>query len=476
MQRDAHLLSIRTTTDLSNLLSSETIAPSIAGFVVTDASIMDPEDKESLALAKAVVDLIKHPYSVLGGNSASTTTNTNTNTNTTENGTSSTSDSATGSNSASTSISNSREGTMRKENTVIFAFSFPAQAALRPLRFNKFISQHFGVSWRLCGATMGRVKLEICEPSLRNMGSRVYRGNRYEMRGVFLEGVEEGDKVLVVARGASVRNGGLGRQGQPEGKISVAGGDCVSAVVKRVGKEGEEGLLLLEQGEDKGKETDSTAAEDGDYEIERVQTGGPDGWTNVPLPSLGIGTGAGDAGGGHADLEDVEMVDEADLYREEHDWADDELNDTGKEDQDEDEDEQVDASDETSSSSSSSCSGGSEGYPEQRVIYVDSPNRRLSHTMAEDSDASSDKFDPRKNKKNKKKAKPKRIADCPVAIHEVRSWTDRDGQRVRARGYVGFVGHVEDNRSMASLILGMCAVRNTTPLPAAMRDALANII
>ncbi|KAF9885813.1 hypothetical protein FE257_012284 [Aspergillus nanangensis] len=56
------------------------------------------------------------------------------------------------------------------------------------------------------------------------------------------------------------------------------------------------------------------------------------------------------------------------------------------------------------------------------------------------------------------------VADSPVAIHEVKSWVDNgNDEAILIKGYVGFVGHVEDNRSMSSLILGMCAVGEFVP-------------
>ncbi|GIJ82218.1 hypothetical protein Asppvi_000724 [Aspergillus pseudoviridinutans] len=45
-------------------------------------------------------------------------------------------------------------------------------------------------------------------------------------------------------------------------------------------------------------------------------------------------------------------------------------------------------------------------------------------------------------------------ADCPVAIHEVKPANESED----GGSYVAFVGHLEDSRSMASLILGICGV------------------
>ncbi|KAI9042620.1 uncharacterized protein KD926_005226 [Aspergillus affinis] len=50
-------------------------------------------------------------------------------------------------------------------------------------------------------------------------------------------------------------------------------------------------------------------------------------------------------------------------------------------------------------------------------------------------------------------------ADSPIVIHEFKRTVVRDGVSEKMpSGYVGFVGHVDDSRSMSTLILGMCAV------------------
>ncbi|GFF65729.1 hypothetical protein IFM61392_01415 [Aspergillus lentulus] len=47
--------------------------------------------------------------------------------------------------------------------------------------------------------------------------------------------------------------------------------------------------------------------------------------------------------------------------------------------------------------------------------------------------------------------------DCPVAIHEVEPANDTETEELGG-SYVAFVGHLEDSRSMAALILGICGV------------------
>ncbi|KAL2818823.1 hypothetical protein BDW59DRAFT_151881 [Aspergillus cavernicola] len=417
MQRDAHLIYVMNTTDLLRVLASPKIVSTIAGFVVADAAIMDGESESESGDAQVLGEVVVGLLCRLNPSSSEEQEQ----------------EHELGSGRMDSRWKQGR----RREWTILFAFDFPAQAARHPLRFGKFIRDHFGVGWKICGSTKGRVRLEIGERALSQLGVRVYRGNKYEIRGVFLEGVDEGDKVLVVAKGASVKNGGLGSQGQTEFEF---------------GDEGEEGGGGS-CGED-GGETDSTAGGDREFEIERVEEGGAvEGWTAAPLGGL---TAA--AGGGNED-NDIDMVD-PELCREEYDWADDELTTTETETEDADEDENA---------SESTTSSDADERPNQRVIYINAQERRQHHQANAHSDS---EIQTPTQPNPTPQEKPKRIADCPVAIHEVNSWIGQGGQRIRRRGFVGFVGHVEDNRSMASLILGMCAVRNTRPLPESMQEYL----
>lgn len=49
---------------------------------------------------------------------------------------------------------------------------------------------------------------------------------------------------------------------------------------------------------------------------------------------------------------------------------------------------------------------------------------------------------------------------CTVALHEFKNWRQNEetGKEEIICSYLGLVGHVEDNRSLASIILGMCSV------------------
>ncbi|KAL2835750.1 hypothetical protein BJY01DRAFT_252386 [Aspergillus pseudoustus] len=451
LQRDAHMITIPTSATfynpietLTTLLTNPTITPSIAGIVIADASIMDTENPGMLELTKTLRILIQslpprlhHPYRHLPHNTLTP--------------------------------------------TLIFAFDFPSQATRQPLLFHKYMSTHFDLPWRICGATMGKVSLEIQESGLLKMGRRMYRGQGYSLRAVFLEDVQEEDKVLVVAKSASVRNGGLGRSGQPGvERLQLAlreqdAGESVGVFVNGIRGEFEE-----------GNETDSTAGDEREFEVNvsRVEVGEGDDWTVARPRYDSYGQDLNLTGPGHDDI----RIGDPETYWDEQDFADDELTATADIESDvafEFEDE----GDKSSSSSDDINSDNSDGYndekPTKRVIYINSSSHRRTNTVSPSSSSNElDNTDPQATPTAHSRAqidspffqrqsKPTRLANCPVAIHELRSTTvNHQGKRVRVRAYVGFVGHLEDNRSMASLILGMCAVINTKPLPESVRRDL----
>ncbi|KAL3465999.1 hypothetical protein BJX64DRAFT_34297 [Aspergillus heterothallicus] len=463
LQRDAHIITIPTTSDFHNpietvtaLLTNPTITPSIAGIIIADASIMNTEDPRMVEFTVALRNLIQtlpprlhHIYTRYTRHNHHTLT-----------------------------------------PTLLFAFDFPSQATHQPLLFHKYISTYFGLSWRICGATMGRVSLEIQESGLLKMGGRMYRGHGYSLRAVFLEGVQEDDKVLVVAKSASTRNGGLGRSGQPGvEKLGLSqredgAGDSIGVFVNGIRGESE-----------KGDQTDSTAGDEREFSIgvRRVEVGEAEDWA-IARPRFDNGGRELDAGD-----DDIRMADPEPCL-DEYGFADDELATTT----DMDSDAGFGFEDDKSSSGSEGTDsdngiGTNDEKPTKRVIYINSPEHRRTSTVSSISSSPSsnehDKIESqattaatgsrpqrkphtsrpqRKPHTSRKKLKLTRLANCPVAIHELRSTTtvDHEGKRVRVRGYVGFVGHLEDNRSMASLILGMCAVKNTKPLPESVRRDL----
>ncbi|KAL2870231.1 uncharacterized protein BJX67DRAFT_378221 [Aspergillus lucknowensis] len=420
MRRDANLVPAFTTSPdhLDSLITNPVIFAALGGIIVTDASIMDPENPAAHSITKTLLGFLNGtgPFWILWRER----------------------------------LGENRNNINDFPRNVVFAFDFPAQAARQPLRFGKYMAENFGLSWKICGATMGKVDLVFSERVLRKMGGRRYRGGKYVIRGVFLEGVAEGDKVLLVDKRASIKNGGLGTQGQPD--VDVDHG--VDALFGGVG------LEELRAAKRDGDETDSTVMDE--CEVHRVDVQAEDGtsWTVPPSAA----DPADPAGAGGAGQDGIEMVHPEQSW-DEYDLADDEL--TGTELDDESEDEEGEAS---------TTSEDTDDWllpNEKHVIYINPPDHR---EWTNTDDTTSPSLSPREPKNPKSEAIPKRIANCPVAVHEVKSKVEKYDQSLLIRGYIGFVGHVEDNRSMAGLILGMCGVMNTKPLPEAMRSVLRNLV
>ncbi|RDW81359.1 uncharacterized protein DSM5745_04916 [Aspergillus mulundensis] len=474
MLRDAHLIFAFNVADIHRILSDEVIADSIAGFVVTDARVMgvdtgsgagtdvgvstrgtcrdtrEDQDAETVAMSNMLKDIVQGKYAYgyeKPQEKPKVTGRKNRNRGLIP-------EFPTGTNTVH-GISNRRPRNTPRDWTVVFAFDFPAQAACHPLRFGKYMLETFGLGWRICGATKTKWQLCINEPCLKKMGERVYRGDKYEIRAVFLDGVVENDKVLIVKKKTE-----HDQKDESQKKKQKASRCTVRERRRNEAKEHDDMEMAERVSSD---ETDSTTGEEPKFRIERVEVSDRHGGWRL----------AADANGPFlpAPGEDVEMLTpmiRAELRREERDWADDEL--TTGEDSDCDDkievdeggcDEDDEGEDSTSSSSSSSDDDNNPNPTRNtRTIYLN-PDQR-----GQKSDSDADDVQSPKKKKQKRSYKPaKRIANCPVALHDVRSWLEKGDQRVRVYGYVGFVGHVEDNRSMASLILGMCGVRNTAPLP-----------
>ncbi|KAL2814324.1 hypothetical protein BJX63DRAFT_431480 [Aspergillus granulosus] len=442
LQRDVHIITIPTFSDsynpidtLTTLFTNPAITPSIAGIVIADASIMDVEDPSMVELTETLRNLIqtlpphvRHPHR------------------------------------------NQSHRTLTP--TLLFAFDFPSQATHQPLLFHKYFSTQFGLAWRICGATMGRVSLEIQGSGLLKKRGRMDRGQEFSLRAVFLEDVQEGDKVLVVAKSASVKNGGLGRSGQP-------GAERFDWTQREEGAGESIGVFVHEI---KGaSETDSTAENEGEVEVSvgSVEVREGNEWI-VAKPHVDRhGQESGLTGPGH---EAIRMVEPC---WDEYGFADDELTDFDSDGEFEFEDGKDKSSSSSGDTDSNRENGGDHmGIPSKRANYFNSPSHYRTNTISSSSSSFNEPDHPYLHpllqstshtnlQSPKRKPKPARLANCPVAIHKLESTAnDREGKRVRVRGHVGFVGHLEDNRSMASLILGMCAVRNTKPLPEGARRDL----
>ncbi|KAL4804268.1 hypothetical protein BDV18DRAFT_162031 [Aspergillus unguis] len=463
MMRDAHILFVRTLAGLHRVLADQYMAELIAGFVVTDARIMgvdikvqnqavrdsvegeeeddDDEsneagsgdgdgDEEMIGLSNVLKAIVTGAYSYERPDPLS---HQNPCPNTSGIGNRGLIPAWTH---PSASLTVNKRPSQFHEWTVVFAFDFPAQAARHPLRFARYMAETFDVRWRMCGAAKGKWTLAMNDQVLGKLGARVYRGNQYQLRAVFLESVEEKDKVLIVKRGAKM----------PQLDVGFRKSDQASNDENRA--EHELGEYKEDQDSDNG--TASTTADYGDMEIERVEVGDRHGWTI-----------AADRNGAIPEDEDTVMTEVE--FRPGYDADDESKSPTDPGTQDED--------DNTSSSSTSTEN------TDKRVIFINVPHQRGSRNRNTTDNLPEDKG------KERTKLTSKHVEDCPVAIHEVNVRPNgrenphgvgagHGNNKSRVRGYVGFVGHIGDNRSMASLILGMCGVQSTRPLPETLQTFL----
>ncbi|KAL4946678.1 hypothetical protein BDV06DRAFT_218144 [Aspergillus oleicola] len=419
IQRDAELVFALGLADLKRVLADEEIIQSIAGFVVTDAAVMgiDENDGEMHAISRLLAEIVKgaHSYKQAVTNLGQKTRTRNTG--------------------GSSNNTTKRILINHHESTVLFAFDFPAQATLHPLRFKNYMSETFGAGlrWKICGATKNEWTLGINEPGLRKMGGRVYHGNRYKMRAVFLDGVEEEDKVLVVDKGK-----GAAEPDNVRYSVRLKGiyADCL----------GDLPASLC------GYETESTVHEGENFDSEHVKSADNDASSTLTANTDDVAFPPLRGRGGK-----VTLAEDLESRREECEWADDEL--TAESDNQEDDD---DDNTDTDTASTSCTYLDTEEQPNRHIIYFNVPHK---HGKSHDNAQAHSDFDSDSGLAHDRMTRNHvGVADCAVALHEIRSWTEIDSQRFRTREYVGFVGHVDDNRSMASLILGMCGVQNARPL------------
>ncbi|KAL4948863.1 hypothetical protein BDW69DRAFT_188860 [Aspergillus filifer] len=425
LERDAHVIFANGLTQLRCVLANESMAESIGGFIVTDARVMGVDggngdgdedgDGEARAISGLLTEIVKGTYS-FHHEEASTISGPD----------------------QPTSSKYLHRTIISHEWTVLFAFDFPAQAALQPLRFKNYISDNFGaeLGWKICGATKNEWTLKIKGVGLRNMSGGVYHGNRYRMRAVFLDGVEDSDKILVAGKGKA-----SAEPGDADGRLRGLDTDPLGD----------------SQLSGPGYETDSTTAEE-DFDFQKGQAADAELGSIIaknnntipshfpPIPACGLR------------MADLCSRDEC------RKWVNDRLA----------------AESEFFRHARNDCSGAAYGYTgsdgdgddeeqtDRWIIYTNVPEvcGQRSDSVQDDDDHYDSDPDAEQVLEVEDEVEGSvgvAVADCPVALHEIKSWIEAGGQRVCVRGYVGFVGHVEDNRSMASLILGMCGVQKARP-------------
>ncbi|PLB54628.1 hypothetical protein P170DRAFT_470082 [Aspergillus steynii IBT 23096] len=463
--RDAHLLTITSLETLEEALTQH--GPKIAGFIIASTAILHPVHN---ALAMRLAALVH--------------------------------------NNAQTVSSNSDADRIY---TVLFALSFPSEAINRPLLFAIFMRNVFHLPWRLSGKTSQKVKTKLRVSVLRKLGQRVYRG-RYCMRSVFLRNVKLADKVVVATGEFPI--GGQRFMGLD---VSRWLGDGVELLEDEYGAQTESTDEEKELEDWQSEESDVTAVggDFGDaYSFGEAgsDTYQGDGTGNVAGPASNlVGNGVGDETmqadedvGFLGDVEDNDaqgldihpIVTTTLVINNNHthtQHADDALSDNSTiispasllntsptavstlattteassfegEDNDDEFGGQV-FEDEDDDELTSAITLTPTTNPAFNLTHAFNPtanaNTNIPMYITTDEEDISAPLHPTGWVPSDDEGTSVDVccADSPIVIHEFKRTVAREGvEELVPSGYVGFVGHVDDSRSMSTLILGMCAV------------------
>ena len=458
MNRDVELYWAPNIQNLNNTIHKH--SHRIAGFIISDAAIMDPEHEE---LAQRVASLSRTPG---------------------------------------------------REWAVVFAFDFPSQAARAPFRFNQYMEAYFGLGWRMCGKTENKIKMKLRTLALRKVAKRAYR-TEYEFRGVFIRGVKQSDKFLVTV-------GEFSSGGQPDENLLEE--ESSSTAVGGTGDASSDGDSHIPVGRRPALNTTShfalppsnAGAHDDDDTISELsqQTAAdfnyPD---NIAAPEDDENNLADDEEsmfdseeGEYMEFEPAQSITPAHVLnltttttttnsntpqQHHHQQEDDE--EVEQEDEEEDPSPSTPVSspathnddpdfefDHENESINTDTSTGGRGSPTSSVdpppvsanLPFPLPPQTFNNlrrffdanaipTTTEGEEISTPDLIPHDwvLSDDEGTEADKQVADSCVVIHESRRVVPWKGRNYTTRGFVGFVGHVDDNRSVSSLILGVCGVR-----------------
>lgn len=335
-----------------------------------------------------------------------------------------------------------------REWPVNFAFDFPSQAVRQPLLFSRYIDSYYGLDWKISGQTTSKIKLAFCTDAIRVLSPRNFRWD-YEIRCVFIRNVDQDDKILV-ATGEFPPTGqrvfdGLADDENPEIEYTT------ESTAIEFGSD-DEGPAFSDSATPTPETVAAAAAptptttEDGDSiftsRASRVSTN----TTDTEMSDGFFFENFGDAAiGGNEDVngnangveivvdvvvEDGSLSDEG--YGTGHEQSSVSSVDTEQEDYSGDE-----ADDE--------MEDGEDDDHDHDYYHPD------VHTYTTTTAAAAEKEEPNDPERH--------IANCSAAIHAFPAANYQVGDNSPAfTGFVGFLGHVGDNRSMASVLLGMCGI------------------
>lgn len=321
------------------------------------------------------------------------------------------------------------------ECTVIFAFDFARHAWRDSSRFTRFMRRHFPtLRWKVGDMMAVKEKMVLRRRVLRKMGARVYR-KKYSMRGVVFTSVKQADKVIVMEKDngwfeylvPDLMMPWVTREDPDTPSTCRASGDevfdCQMGVV------------------DDFEEDEVHGVVDGNvYGHTKPRPYIPYGCTedysfpsNSDCPSLPC-TSSNSSSSSERMSVSIACSNDTDDDVDDLD-GDNSVGENG----DEDEDEDVDMEDTINIEDEPVC----ENCVDTDIEDKDDNNNQDSWVPSDD-----------------ERSIDGSIRACTVALHEFknRRYSEETGRDETLCSYFGIIGHAEDNRSLASIILGMCSV------------------
>lgn len=336
--------------------------------------------------------------------------------------------------------------------TVILAFDFARQAWYDISRFKRFMKRHFPtLRWEIDRMMPFKERAVLRRPVLRKMGPRVYR-RKYNVRGVVFSRVKQSDKVVVVEQNENgyfdylIPNRIVSwatREDPDTPSTWCASGDEVFDCQMGVVDDFEEDEL---KGEVDGRPQSRYFSNGVDYSLppcsdcSSMPCSSSNSWSSSEKVSDPFTLNGMDIEGEDVD----EDSNEEESANEDEDIDEEGFNEKSvDEDEDIDEDEDVDDEDAT-------IIKDEPAHSENGIdTDIKNENKDDSHNDKDNWVSSDDE---------RSVNNPRR--SCTIALHEFknRRYGKKTGEDETLCSYLGIVGHVEDNRSLASIILGMCSV------------------
>lgn len=325
------------------------------------------------------------------------------------------------------------------EWTVIFAFDFALQAWRNRQMFARFMKWHFApaLRWEIGALMAVKHRMVLRRRVLRKMGPRVYR-KKYRMRGVIFLRVKQADKVVVVENEEGHvdvilpdRTCSSATREEPDtpSTCEMSGEEVFDCQMGVVGDFEEDEVRGVVDGDEGGGGRPSRRSEYWvglDVDNEDLQTPTYSDFPSSNSPSSLPSSSGEEMVVASSVIEDnqsdIDVADDADEIEDDTD---------GIEERDVDDHSQ-------SQNTDNDTDNGDNEKPNE--------NNNSNNTDWVPSD------DERATENTRRR--------CTVALHEFKNWRQNEetGKEEIICSFLGLVGHVEDNRSLASIILGMCSV------------------